>query len=183
MKVFCGLGTRELIKGWLPEIEVIEAGWYQQLDSGTLRMTFLPAQHWSKRSLSDGGLRLWGAFMLEGNGLSVYYGGDTGYSSHFTEIQELFGAPDYALLGIGAYKPRWFMQPNHISPYDSLTASLQMQARVTIPMHYGTFDLSDEPLSEPPAVFADEARKRGIRVMIPSLGEVVKLKKVNKNCR
>ena len=183
MKVFCGLGTGELIKGWLPEIEVIEAGWYQQLDCGTLRMTFLPAQHWSKRSLSDGGLRLWGAFMLEGNGLSVYYGGDTGYSSHFTEIQELFGAPDYALLAIGAYKPRWFMQPNHISPYDSLTASSQMQAQVTIPMHYGTFDLSDEPLSEPPAVFADEARKRGIRVMIPSLGEVVKLKKVNKNCR
>ena len=56
--------------------------------------------------------------MLQTDDLSVYYGGDTGYSSHFTEIEELFGAPDYALLGIGAYKPRWFMQANHISPYD-----------------------------------------------------------------
>ena len=111
------------------------------------------------------------------DGLSVYYGGDTGYSSHFSEIQELFGAPDYALLGIGAYKPRWFMQANLISPYDSLTAASQMKARITIPMHYGTFDLSDEPLSDPPAVFAEEAGKRNIQVKIPALGEIVKLLK------
>lgn len=177
MKVFCGLGTGELIRGWLPGLEVVEAGWYQQIDDGKLKITFLPAQHWSKRSITDGGLRLWGAFMLEGNGLSVYYGGDTGFSTHFSEIPELFGAPDYALLGIGAYKPRWFMQPNHISPYDSLTAAAGMKAGVTIPMHYGTFDLSDEPLSDPPAVFADEARKRNLSVVIPGLGEVVKLKR------
>ena len=69
------------------------------------------------------------------------------------------------------------MQPNHISPYDTLTASEEMRARVTIPMHYGTFDLSDEPLSDPPSVFAAEAKKRGIRVEIPVLGEVVKLSK------
>lgn len=89
----------------------------------------------------------------------------------------MFGAPDYALLGIGAYKPRWFMQANHISPYDSLTAASQMKARITIPMHYGTLDLSDEPLSDPPAVFAEEAGKRNIQVKIPALGEIVKLRK------
>lgn len=179
MKVFCGLGTGELIKGWFPEIEVVEAGWYQQMSDEQLRITFLPAQHWSKRSLNDGGQRLWGAFMIQSDSLSVYYGGDTGYSTHFTEIQELLGAPDYALLGIGAYKPRWFMQPNHISPYDSLKAAEEMKARLTIPMHYGTFDLSDEPLSDPPAVFAEEARKRSIRIKVPALGEIVKLKKID----
>ena len=178
LTLFCGLGTGKLVKGWFPEMKVIEAGGYQQIADEGLKITFLPAQHWSKRSLSDGGQRLWGAFMLQGEDLSVYYGGDTGFSTHFTEIQELFGPPDYALLGIGAYKPRWFMQPNHISPYDSLTASAQMQARVTIPMHYGTFDLSDEPLSDPPAVFAEEARKRQIKVLIPALGEIVKLNKI-----
>ena len=68
--------------------------------------------------MRDGGQRLWGAFMLQGDNISLYYSGDTGYSSHFREIPDLFGAPDYALLGIGAYKPRWFMQANHISPYD-----------------------------------------------------------------
>ena len=177
MKTFCGLGVGELIQGWCPKMEVIEAGWYQQLEDEHLKITFLPAQHWSKRSLNDGGQRLWGAFMLQSDTLSVYYGGDTGYSSHFMEIQELFGKPDYALLGIGAYKPRWFMRPNHISPYDSLTASSQMEASVTIPMHYGTFDLSDEPLSDPPSVFAEEARKRNIHVEIPALGEIVRMKR------
>lgn len=177
MKLFCGLGVGQLIASWCPGIETIEAGWYQQLDDGQLKLTFLPAQHWSKRSLNDGGQRLWGAFMLQADGISLYYGGDTGYSNHFTEIPELFGVPDYALLGIGAYKPRWFMQPNHISPYDSLTAAEEMHAKMTIPMHYGTFDLSDEPLSDPPSVFAAEARKRNIRVLIPDLGEIVRLKK------
>lgn len=177
MKAFCGLGMGDLLRGWFPGMDVIEAGWYQQMEDKGVKITFLPAQHWSKRSVNDGGQRLWGAFMLQANGLSVYYSGDTGYSKHFQEIPELFGHPDYALLGIGAYKPRWFMQPNHISPYDSLRASAEMQAKMTIPMHYGTFDLSDEPLSDPPKVFAEEAQKLNIPVAIPQLGEIVKLKK------
>ena len=89
MKLFCGLGTGELIKSWFPEMRVIEAGWYQQLEDEGLKITFLPAQHWSKRSVRDGGQRLWGAFMLQGNGVSLYYSGDTGYSTHFREIPDL----------------------------------------------------------------------------------------------
>ena len=69
------------------------------------------------------------------------------------------------------------MRPDHISPYESLTASEEMHAGITIPMHYGTFDLSDEPLHDPPKVFAAEAKKRKIRVEIPYLGEIVKLSK------
>lgn len=67
------------------------------------------------------------------------------------------------------------MRPNHISPYESLTAAEEMHAGLAIPMHYGTFDLSDEPLHDPPKVFAAEAKQRGIPVEIPSLGEIVKL--------
>lgn len=181
MKLFCGLGTGELIQSWIPTLRVTEAGWYQQIEDDGLKITFLPAQHWSKRSVRDGGRRLWGAFMLQGDGISVYYSGDTGYSKHFREIPGLLGTPDYALVGIGAYKPRWFMQPNHISPSDALTAAAEMGARLTIPMHYGTFDLSDEPLHDPPKVFVEEAKKRKIEVYVPMLGEVVKLKKRHAN--
>ena len=177
MRLFCGIGTGSLIKKWFPEMDVVESGWYQQLEDDGLKLTFLPSQHWSKRSIKDGGKRLWGAFMVQGDGISIYYSGDTGYANHFSEIPDFFGEPDYALLGIGAYKPRWFMRPNHISPCDSLTASVEMGAGITIPMHYGTFDLSDEPLHDPPEVFAREAARRGIKVQIPALGEVVKLKK------
>ena len=176
MKLFCGLGTGQLIQSWFPKLEVIEASWNQEIADEGLKITFLPAQHWSKRSIGDGGQRLWGAFMVQDERLSLYYSGDTGYSKHFREIPEFFGAPDYALLGIGSYKPRWFMRPNHISPTESLTAAQEMKAALTIPMHYGTFDLSDEPLHDPPKVFASEAKKRKVNVAIPALGEIVKLK-------
>ena len=138
-----------------------------------------PAEHEcrSRHEVDAESRNPWGAFMLQGDGISLYYSGDTGYSSHFREIPDLFGAPDYALLGIGAYKPRWFMCPNHISPHESLTAAEEMHAGLTIPMHYGTFDLSDEPLHDPPKVFAAEAKKRKIPVEIPYLGEIVKLRK------
>ena len=175
LTVICGLGVGELIKQWSPKTRVIECGWYQQVEEQGLKITFMPCQHWGKRSASDGGTRLWGAFMVQDSDLSIYYSGDTGYGKHFTEIKHLFGEPHYAMLGIGAYKPRWFMQPNHISPYEALDASAEMGAQMTIPMHYGTFDLSDEPFSDPPTVFAKEAEERDIRINIPKLGEVVYL--------
>lgn len=176
MKLFCGLGTGELIQSWFPQMEVVEAAWYQQYAEDGVVLTFLPAQHWSKRGVSDGGERLWGAFMIQTGGITIYNSGDTGYAPHFQELPSLFPHIDYCMIGIGAYKPRWFMKPNHISPYDALTASVEMNARVTIPMHYGTFDLSDEPLFDPPHVFVAEARKRDVPVLVPELGEVVKLK-------
>ena len=83
MKLFCGLGTGELVKSWFPEIEMLEAGWYQQIEDGHLKITFLPAQHWSKRSVRDGGQRLWGAFMLQGDGISIYYSGGYGLFQSF----------------------------------------------------------------------------------------------------
>lgn len=176
MKVFCGIGTGTLIKEWFPSFEIIEAGWYQQHIDGDLCLTFLPAQHWSKRGVRDGGERLWGAFMIQSDGITIYNSGDTGYAHHFKELPDMFPHIDYCMIGIGAYKPRWFMKPNHISPYDALTASRDMRAKITLPMHYGTFDLSDEPLFDPPHVFAQEAKLRNMPILIPELGEVIKLK-------
>ena len=126
--------------------------------------------------MSDGGTRLWGAFMIECGGIVIYNSGDTGYAPHFKELPEFFPHIDYCMIGIGAYKPKWFMRPNHISPYDALKASADMGAKVTVPMHYGTFDLSDEPLFDPPKVFAEEARRLDMDYLLPELGEVVKLK-------
>lgn len=176
MKLFCGVGTGKLVQSWFPAMEVIEAGWYQQYEEEGLKLTFLPAQHWSKRGVNDGGTRLWGAFMIECDGIVIYNSGDTGYAPHFKELPDMFPHIDYCMIGIGAYKPKWFMRPNHISPYDALKASAEMKARMTIPMHYGTFDLSDEPLFDPPKVFRDEAKRLGMEILVPDLGEVVKLK-------
>ncbi len=173
--VLCGMGVDELIRRWLPNVKVVPMAWYQQYKDGSMKFSFLPSQHWSKRSASDGGKRLWGAFVVESYSKSIYYSGDTGYGDHFKEIPNLFGRIDYALIGIGAYKPRWLMENNHISPYEAVLAAIDMKAGVTIPMHYGTFDLSDEPLSDPPIAFRGEAIRRNINYLIPDIGERVKI--------
>ena len=176
MRLFCGLGTGKLLQSWFPGLMVIDAGWYQQYtDIDGLKLTFLPAQHWSKRSVNDGGTRLWGAFLLQADGITLYNSGDTAYASHFRELPDIVPHIDYCMIGIGAYQPRFFMKPNHISPYDALTASAEMHARVTIPMHYGTFNLSEEPMFNPPHVFEREAERRGMNVLVPELGEIVPL--------
>lgn len=176
LKIICGLGLKSLLEKWIGNrAEIIEAGWYQQYTDKTLKITFLPCRHWGKRSIKDDSERLWGAFMVQSSKLNIYYSGDTGFGEHFSQIPELFGNPDYAIIGIGAYKPRWFMEPNHISPYEAVRAAKIMGAKIAIPMHYGTFDLSNEPLSDPPQVFEAEAKSKNQEVYIPHLGEIVNL--------
>ncbi|MEG1635529.1 MAG: MBL fold metallo-hydrolase [Rikenellaceae bacterium] len=177
LQVVAGLGLKPLILKWVPYMKVSEMGWYQQIDLSGVKVTFLPSQHWGKRYANDGAKRLWGAFMIEVGDIKIYYSGDTGFANHFLEVKELFGEVDYAIFGIGAYKPRWFMERNHISPIEALEGAQQMGAKITIPMHYGTFKLSQEPLFDPPIVFRAEALKRDMNILIPNIGEIVKLKK------
>lgn len=150
-KILTGLEMHNLIKSWLNANIVQEAGWYQQynITSQDVKITFLPARHWSTRALKGFNKRLWGAFMIQTENISIYFGGDSGFGSHFKEVEELFGKPDYSIIGIGAYKPEWFMGSSHTSPADALKAAEQMNTNNFIPMHYGTFDLADEPIGEP----------------------------------
>lgn len=174
-KVLCGLGVDKLINKWVNRKVSIPMGWYQRYTDGNFEVTFLPAQHWSKRSVNDGGKRLWGSFAVKGGERLIYYSGDTGYDKHFKEAGHIFGYFDYALMAVGAYMPRFMMERNHISPYEAVDAVKELRAEVAIPMHYGTFDLSDEPMGNPPEVFAEEAEKEGLSIRIPKLGEKVLL--------
>ncbi len=173
IEVVAGLGIDNLIKRWCSKTAVHTLGWYQQIEHKGVTITFLPAQHWSKRGLTDGATRLWGAFMIEFENKKIYYSGDTAFSTHFEEIKTLFGEVDYAFMGIGAYTPRWFLNRNHISPYEAVKASKIMGAKRTVPMHYATFKLSREPLFDPPQIFWGEAHRHGLNVVMPCIGEVV----------
>jgi L-ascorbate metabolism protein UlaG (beta-lactamase superfamily) len=143
-----GLGMKPLIRRFTGSTAIQEAGWYQQYNA-SLKITFVPARHWSRRGLFDPNKRLWGGFVIEGNNKRIFFGGDSGYDVHFNTIGNTFGGFDYAILGIGAYQPEWFMHPAHQSPADALRAMDDLQAKHMIPMHYGTFDLSDEPMGMP----------------------------------
>ena len=150
--VLTSLAMAPLIAPWMSRGQpVVEAGWYQRyrLPDAEPRVNFMPTQHWCRRYLTDTNRRLWGSFVLEGRERSVWFGGDSGYSPHFAEVAKYFPALDLAIVGIGAYEPQWMMQPSHTSPHEAWTGFEECGARQLFPMHYGTYDLSREPASEP----------------------------------
>lgn len=147
--IYTGLNMKPLVSSWCKN-KITEAGWYQVYPKlSGIEITFLPTRHWGKRLITDTNIRLWGSFLIQSKDKIIYFGGDSGYGSHFKETAELFPNIDYAMLGIGAYKPEWFMHPSHTSPSDAYKAALDLKTKNLIPMHYGTFDLSDETISEP----------------------------------
>lgn len=128
---------------------VQELDWWKTHEFKGARFTFLPAQHWSARGMFDRNHSLWGSWGLELAGLKLYHAGDTGLGPHFTDISARWGAPDVAMLPIGAYEPRWFMKMMHMNPEDAVEAFKQLKAKRAVGMHFGTFQLTDEAIDRP----------------------------------
>lgn len=173
-KYLTGLKMKKLIHRFTGSEKIEEAGWYQQYNTrDEIQITFIPMRHWSRRGLNDTNKSLWGGFVIEAGGKRILFGGDSAYDVHYKDIGDLFGPFNYALLGIGAYEPVWFMKTNHQSPAEALQASENLRADYLVPMHYGTFDLSDEPMGKPLEVLRAEAEKRQLshKLKVIDLGE------------
>ena len=167
-----GLGSEDILGAWTTATsQVRTAGWFQRFDirGDELRVFFVPVRHWARRGLFDTNRRLWGGFVVQGGTTTIYFGGDSGYGRHYKQVSELFPNIDYFLIGIGAYEPRWFMEPVHNSPADALQAFKDSNGKVMVPMHYGTFDLSDEPPNTPLKTLKAEAEKSGLSDRIKTL--------------
>lgn len=145
VKFLTPLGMGKVLKKYTHNIE--EAGWFQKYTS-KIEITFLPTYHWSRRGLNDFNRVLWGSFLIKSKKSSIYFSGDSAYGEHFKEIAKICDI-DIALLSIGAYKPEFIMKHSHLSPTEAIEASNDLKAKTFIPMHYGTYILSDEPLHEP----------------------------------
>ena len=156
------------LKEWFIErgiTRVSEADWWQVFDEGSLKITFVPVQHWSRRSLTDTNTTLWGGWVVQGVGLRIIHAGDTGYSKDFSDIGERFGGLDMAFIPIGAYAPRWFMQVMHVDVPEAVQVRADLRAARAIGIHWGTFEaLTDEPPDEPPALLARRRAELGLRV-------------------
>ncbi|MBI2813848.1 MAG: MBL fold metallo-hydrolase [Opitutae bacterium] len=129
---------------------VVELDWWQaHAVRAGLGVTCTPAQHFAARAPWDRCRTLWGGFMLHTAAGLVFFAGDTGWAPHFAEIKSRLGAPALALLPIGAYEPRWFMEPVHMNPDEAVRAHLALGARQSLGMHFGTFQLTNEALDAP----------------------------------
>lgn len=134
--------------------DVTELDWWESLElapaGGGLEVAFVPAHHWSRRGLFDHCASLWGGWVLTAaGGPRLYHAGDSGYGPFFTEIGARYPGIDVAMLPVGAYAPRWFMRPVHVDPEEAVRAAREAGARAMVPMHWGTFRLSREPVLEP----------------------------------
>ena len=129
---------------------VVELDWWERARlERPDRITLVPAQHFSARTPFDRNRTLWGGFVVESGGRTIYVVGDSGYSPQFREIGARFPSIDLALIPIGAYEPRWFMQPVHVNPEEAVRIHLAVGSRGSVAMHYGTFHLTDEGIDEP----------------------------------
>lgn len=155
---------------------VVELGWWESHQVGDLKVTLVPAQHWSMRMPWDRNTRLWGGFVYESAEGTAYHAGDTAFSDDvFEAIAKHFPKIDWAMFPIGAYEPRWFMSGQHMNPPEAVRAWEILGARILVAMHWGTFRLTDEPLGEPPEMLRTTWRERNhpeSRLWIPDIGEM-----------
>ncbi len=167
--------------------DVNEMDWYDKiLINKNLKITFLPAVHWSKRSLTDTNKTLWGNFLIEYNGIKLLFGCDTGVGKVYKDIGNKYGPIDLTFINIGAYNfypimPYKDKSVYHTNPEEALDVAKNLNSKKVIGMHWGTFVLSLEPIMEPPVRFKASAEKYGFKkedVIIYRIGEFRSLKKL-----
>ena len=157
---------------------VEELDWWQEAKTPAVPITLTPACHFSARSPFDRDRSLWGGFMLVVKNVRMFFAGDTAYAPFFRDVRQRLGPIDLALLPIGAYEPRWFMQAVHMNPAEAVQAHLDLEASQTIGMHFGTFQLTTEGIDEPVRALDEACEARGVprsRFRTLEFGESVRL--------
>ena len=175
-------GLGRAIRRWLQAGTIVyELDWWECVSIEGLRITFVPARHWSSRGPFDANKSLWGGFVIESHDAKLYHAGDSAWFDGFAEIGQRFPNLDVGMIPAGGYVPEWFMLRNHMTPEEAGRAFVDCGARTMVPIHWGTFQMTDEPLCEPPERLErwwrdqpqTELSNRQLKVM--STGETFKL--------
>jgi L-ascorbate metabolism protein UlaG (beta-lactamase superfamily) len=141
---------------------VEELDWWQSTGGAPLPITLTPARHFSARTPFDRNRALWGGFVVVAGGARIFFAGDSAYARLFSEVGQRLGPIDLALLPIGAYEPRWFMQSVHMNPAEAVQAHLDLGAARSIGMHFGTFQLTTEAIDEPLRALDEACREKKV---------------------
>lgn len=167
-----GVGDRLISWGIAPD-RVRQLDWWQSTDAGGVHLAATPAQHFSGRGLDDANATLWASWVILGDGLKLYFSGDTGYFDGFRQIGERYGPFDMSFIECGAYDRRW---PDvHMQPEQSLQAHQDLDARWMLPIHNGSFDLGLHVWTEPMERISALAAAAGVQWTMPPIGSPVDL--------
>jgi L-ascorbate metabolism protein UlaG (beta-lactamase superfamily) len=175
--VLSPLGNDTILRSGVSQVDVTTGDWWHSiaLPHG-IRATIVPAYHWSSRWIGDRRMALWCGFVLETPAGVIYCAGDTAYRDGkiFAQIRDRFGPPAVAVLPIGAYAPRWFMDTQHADPAEAVQIALDMGARQVLGVHWGTFELTDEPYDEPERLLgaAVESANSGVSAIALHPGDI-----------
>ena len=167
--------------------DVNEMDWYEEIKiNDHLKITFLPAVHWSKRTLTDTNKTLWGNFLIQYKNMKILFACDTGYGNIYKEIGEKYGPIDITMINIGAYdfRPMFDRSIYHTTPEEALNVAQDLKSKKVLGMHWGTFVLSLEPIMEPPIRFKENAEKFGFKkedAITFKIGEINSLKSILKD--
>ena len=174
-RVITPLGNDTIMRTHDPAIRVDTYDWGDRVAlSPQVAVTLAPMRHWSARHVFDRNKALWAAFVIETLAGRIYHVADSGYGEghHFRTARDRYGPFRLAILPIGAYEPRWFMRDQHMNPQDAVQAFLDCGAELALAHHYGTFQLTDEAIDEPPRALAEacaqaEIAEERFRVLAP----------------
>jgi L-ascorbate metabolism protein UlaG (beta-lactamase superfamily) len=167
--------------------DVNEMDWYDEIKiNDHIKITFLPAVHWSKRSLTDTNKTLWGNFLIQYKDIKILFACDTGYGNIYKEIGEKYGPIDITMINIGAYdfRPMFDKSIYHTTPEEALHVARDLKSKKVLGMHWGTFVLSLEPIMEPPIRFKENAEKFGFKkkdTITFKIGEINSLNSILKD--
>ena len=170
-RFFVPLGVKAHLERWgVASENISELDWYESVVYRGIRLTLAPARHFSGRGIWDRDSTLWGSWIISSNLLNVYFSGDSGYSDAFKTIGQNFGPFDFAFIDSGAYDADW--SQIHLMPEETVQASIDLDAKVLIPIGWSKFDLALHPWDEPAIRLTKEAEKRDVTVATPLIGEV-----------
>ncbi len=177
-RFFVPMGIKEFITR-LGKNDVVEMDWWQSVDAGGgTKVVCLPAQHWSRRIGQAANSTLWASFLIVSPGITLFYGGDSGYFIGFREIGRRYAGIDYALIPITAYHPRWFMHYAHMDIDESIEAFDDLGGRYFVPTQWGTFHLGDDPPGFPALDLKRRISARNLdpsRFLIMDIGQILPL--------
>lgn len=179
-KYFVALGVaRHLVKWGIPEEDIIEFNWWDDMNFGDIKITFTPTRHFSGRGLTDRAKSLWGGWVFKTSKENIWFSGDGGYGEHFKEIGEKLGPFDFAFLECGQYNENWHQI--HMYPEECIQANVDAKAQTIMPVHWCGFALAQHSWREPVERFVTESKRMDMPYIIPKLGQLITLNKIPEN--